>query len=329
MRRSAMRAVVHTEYGPPSVLRVEEVERPVPKDDEVLVEVHATTVNRTDCGFRDPRPFFIRLFSGLLRPKHRILGTEFAGEVEAVGALVNEFKVGDHVFGVNANRFGAHAEYLRVRASGPIAIMTAGMGFEEAAATCDAAIQALSCLRSTHLDKGVKLLVYGASGAIGTAAVQLAKSLGAEVTAVCDPKAVETVRSLGASEVVDYTKEDFTAGRSGYDVVFDAVGKTSFWRCRDLLKPNGYYLETDLGFLWQNPLLALVTRLGRGRQVRMPIPRYTKENVLFLRGLIESGQYRAVIDRRYPLEEVVEATRYVETQQKMGNVVLTVIRDAA
>jgi len=324
-----MRAVLHDAYGPPTVLRVEEIDRPTPRHDEVLVKVHATTVNRTDCGFRDPSPFFVRLFSGLIRPHHQILGTEFAGVVEAVGATVSEFDVGDRVFGVNANHFGAHAEYLCVQEDGPIAPMPTGMEFEEAAAASDGAILALSCLRPTHLDKGQKLLVYGASGAIGTAAVQLAKSFGAEVIAVCDTKALETVKSLGADEVVDYTKGDFTRGPGGYDVVFDAVGKTSFWRCRDLLAAKGYYVETDLGFLWQNPLLALTTRFGRGRQVRMPIPRYTKENVLFLRGLIESGRYRVVIDRRYRLEDVVEATRYVETQQKVGNVVLIMISEAA
>lgn len=247
-----MRAVVLSKYGSPSILRVEEVERPVPKNDEVLVKVHATTVNRTDCGFRDPRPVFVRLFSGLIRPKHRILGTEFAGEVEAVGGTAAEFKVGDRAFGVNANHFGAHAEYLCVRASDPIATMPTGTGFEEAAAVCDGAILALSCLQPTHLGQGQKLLVYGASGAIGTGAVQLAKSFGAEVTAVCGTNAIDTVGVLGADEVVDYTQADFTRGRGGYDVVFDAVGKTSFWRCRHLLKPNGYYVETDLGFLWQN-----------------------------------------------------------------------------
>jgi NADPH:quinone reductase-like Zn-dependent oxidoreductase len=206
--------------------------------------------------------------------------------------------------------------------------MPAGWGFEEAAAVCDGGILALSCLRAARLERGQRILVYGASGSIGTAAVQLAKHFGAHVTAVCNTKNVETVRGLGADEVLDYTREDFTATGETHDVVFDAVGKTSFRRCKRLLTSGGVYVETDLGFLWQNPLLAVVTRWVGDKRVRMPLPKYTKENVLFLRRLMEAGEFRAVIDRRYPLEQVVEATTYVETEQKTGNVVLTVTRGA-
>ena len=321
-----MRAVVHTSYGPPEVLRLEEVARPEPKDDEVLVEVHATTVNRTDSGFRQGKPFIVRFFSGLRRPKRPILGSELAGEIEAVGAAVTDFQVGDLVFGVHADKFGAHAEYVCMDQRGPLAMKPAGMSFDEAAAVCDGVILALTCLRPAHLGPGRRILIYGASGSIGTAAVQLAKHFGAHVTAVCNTPNVETVRSLGADEVIDYTRQDFTEGGASYDVVFDAVGKTSFWRGRRVLKRRGVYIETDLGFLWQNPIMAVSTaltaRLGT-RRVRMPIPRYTKTDVLFLKELIETGEYRAVIDRRYPLEQVVDATRYVETEQKTGNVVLT------
>ena len=223
-----MRAVVNTEYGGPDVLRILDVERPVPADDEVLVEVHATTVNRTDCGFRAPAPWFIRLFAGLRRPRRTILGTEFAGVVAEVGPAVTEFAVGDEVFGVNADRFGAHAEYLCVRESAPIAPKPSGMSFEEAAAVCDGAILAMTCLTWPHLRAGQSILIYGASGSIGTAGVQLAKHIGAHVTAVCNTDNVEVVRSLGADEVIDYTVEDFTANGQTYDVVFDAVGKKSF-----------------------------------------------------------------------------------------------------
>jgi NADPH:quinone reductase-like Zn-dependent oxidoreductase len=324
-----MRAVVHDRYGPPSVLRIAEVEQPTPAPDEVLVRVHATTVNRTDCGFREPRPAFVRLFSGLLRPRRRVLGTEFAGIVEQVGSSVGSFTVGDRVFGVNAGRFGAWAEYLCVGQDRPVARMPEAMSFAEAAAVCDGAILAMSCLRPARLHKGDRLLVYGASGSIGSAAVQLAKAAGVEVTAVCGPSAVDTLRRLGADDVLDYTKEDFAAAEGRYDAVFDAVGKTSFRRCRRLLKPRGYYLETDLGFLGQNPGLALLTRCLPARQVRMPIPRYTRANVLVLKEQIEAGTYRAVIDRTYPLERVVEATTYVESGQKIGNVVLTVTGPAA
>ena len=315
-----MRAVVHDRYGPPEVLRLEEVERPAPNDDEVLVRVHATTVTRTDCGVRGAEPFFARIFTGLRRPKRRIAGTELAGAVEAVGAAVTEFEVGDHVFGV---RGGANAEYVCVRESGALAHKPANMAFEEAAAVCDGAIIALACLRKAGLREGRKILIYGASGAIGTAAVQLAKHFGAHVTAVSNTKNLELVRSLGADEVADYTQEDFTKNGETYDVVFDAVGKHSFRRCRRSLEPSGIYIETDLGFMWHVPPLALLTRWIGDKRVTLPIPKYTKENVLFVKELIEAGRFRAVIDRHYPLEDVVEAAKYVETGQKTGNVVLT------
>jgi NADPH:quinone reductase-like Zn-dependent oxidoreductase len=317
-----MRAVVYDRYGPPDVLRLADVERPVPKEDDVLVKVHATTVNRTDCGWRSAKPFFTRYFIGLLRPKRKILGMELAGEVETVGTAVSEFGVGDHVFGVKG--FGAHAEFVCIRESAPVAHKPAGMTFEEAAAVCDGASIALSCLGNADLRKGRSILVYGASGSIGTAAVQLASYFGAHVTAVCNTKNVELVRSLGADEVIDYTQEDFTKNGKTYDVIFDAVGKHSFRRCRRSLKPGGIYIETDLGFLWHVPVLALLTRLLGDKRVKLGIARYRKKDVLFLKELIEAGKYRAVIDRCYPLEDVVEATRYVETQQKTGNVVLTV-----
>ena len=315
-----MKAVVHDRYGPPEVLRLDEVERPVPKEDEVLVRIHATTVNRSDCGLRSAEYFISRFFTGLLRPKRKIIGSELAGVVEAVGAAVSEFGVGDEVFGLKA---GAQAEYVCVRESGALAHKPARMTFEEAAAVCDGAIIALACLERADLRKGRSILVYGASGSIGTAAVQLAKHFDAEVTAVCNTKNLELVRSLGADTVIDYTQEDFTKNGETYDVILDAVGKHSFRRCRRSVKPGGTYIETDLGFLWHVPILALATRWIGDKRVTLPIPKYTKKHVLLLKELIEAGEYRAVIDRSYPLEQVVEATKYVETGQKTGNVVLT------
>jgi NADPH:quinone reductase-like Zn-dependent oxidoreductase len=316
-----MRAVVHDRYGPPEVQRLAEVERPVPEEDEILVRIHATTVNRTDCGLRAARPFFIRYFTGLRRPKRKIIGMELAGKVEAVGAAVKEFEVGDDVFAVKST--GAHADFVCVRESAPVAHKPAGMTFEEAAAVLDGACSALSCLRQADLRQGQRIVVYGASGSIGTAAVQLARHIGAHVTAVCNTKNVELVRSLGADEVVDYLEEDFTQNGQTYDLVFDAVGKHSFRRCRGSLGPGGMYMTTDGGFMWHAPVLALATKWIGDKKVKLGIARYKKEDVLFLKELIEAGQYRAVIDRRYTLEDVVEATRYVETQQKTGNVVLT------
>jgi NADPH:quinone reductase-like Zn-dependent oxidoreductase len=317
-----MRAVVHDRYGPPDVLRLEDVEKPAPKQDELLIKIHATTVTRSDIGIRAAEPFIIRLFFGLRRPKQRILGTELAGEVEAVGAAVTEFAVGDHVFGsTNAFRTGAHAEFICVRESAPIAHKPAGMSFEEAAAVTDGFILALMCLEAAHVQKGQRVLVYGASGSIGTAGVQLATYLGAEVTAVCRTKNVELAKSLGAGRVIDYTKEDFTKNGETYDVIFDAVGKHSFSRCKGSLKSGGAYVATD-GF--RNLFLQLWTSRIGDRKVLFPIPpHYTKKNVLFLKELLDAGKYRAVIDRCYPLDDVVEATKYVETEQKTGNVVLT------
>jgi NADPH:quinone reductase-like Zn-dependent oxidoreductase len=319
-----MRAVVHDTYGPPDVLRIEEVERPVPKEDEVLVKIHATTVTRSDCGLRSAEYWFARVFTGLLRPKRKIAGLELAGVVEAVGTAVSEFEVGDEVFGVSG---GANAEYVCVREGGVVAHKPAGMSFEEAAAVCDGACVARTCLESADLRKGRSILVYGASGSIGTAAVQLASYFEADVTAVCNTKNVELVRSLGADEVVDYLQENYTKNGKTYDIVFDAVGKHSFRRCRRSLKPGGTFITADLGFMWHAPIMVLLTRWIGDKRAKLGIGRYRKEDVLLLKELIEAGKYRAVIDRTYPLEQVVEATRYVETQQKVGNVVLTVSRN--
>ena len=312
-----MKAVVNDRYGPPEVQRLEEVERPVPGDEQVLVRIHATTVTRTDCGIRAGKPWIVRFFAGLRRPKQRILGMEFAGEVEAVGSAVTEFTPGDRVFGVKGA--GAHAEFVCVKQSAAVAHKPPSLTFEEAGAICDGACAALSCLRGEDLGEGRSVLVYGASGSIGTAAVQLVKHFGAHVTAVCNTKNVELVRSLGADHVVDYTKDDFTKSGELYDVIFDAVGKHSFRRARRVLKPDGVFIETDLGFMWHAPFFALANK-----RMRMGIARYRKEDVLLLKSLIESGEYRAVIDCTYPLEDVVAATEYVATEQKTGNVVLTI-----
>jgi NADPH:quinone reductase-like Zn-dependent oxidoreductase len=318
-----VKAVVIDTYGPPDVQRIEEVARPVPKEDEVLVKIHASTVTRTDTGIRAAKPFLIRLFFGLRRPKQRILGTELAGEIESIGAAVTKFAVGDHVFGsTNAFRTGAHAEYIVLCESAPIAHMPAGMTFNEAAAVTDGAVLALMCLEAAHVHKGQKMLIYGASGAIGTAGVQLAKYFEADVTAVCNTKNVELVKSLGADRVIDYMQEDFTKNGETYDAIFDAVGKHSFKRSKGSLKPGGVYVATD-GF--RNLFLALWTARVGDKKALFPIPpHYTQKNVLFIKKVIEDGKFRAVIDRCYPLEEVVEATKYVETQQKTGNVVLTI-----
>jgi NADPH:quinone reductase-like Zn-dependent oxidoreductase len=314
-----VRAVVFDRYGPPDVLRIADVARPSPKEDEVLVRVRATTTTRTDVGFRSAEYFIARAFSGLVRPRRGIVGLEFAGEVAEIGAAVTEFAPGDRVFGI---RSGSNAEYVCVRESGVIAHMPATLTFEEAAAVADGALSGMSLLRSAGVGSGTKLLVYGASGSIGTGAVQVAKHLGAHVTAVCNTENVELMRSLGADQVVDYLQEDFTtSGR--YEVILDAAGKTTFLRCRRALARGGLYITTDPGFLWHDALLALLTKWGSATKAKLGIVRYRKDDLNVVRELVERRAYRPVIDRRYALEDVVEAHRYVDTHQKTGNVVLT------
>lgn len=311
-------------YGPPEVVSIAEVEKPVVKDGDVLVNVRATTVNRTDCAMRAAQPFLWRFFTGLVRPRIPVLGTEFAGDVEAVGGGVTAFKPGDKVFGYNDPIFGAHAEYLVIPHSGTLALIPDGLTYEEAAPSTEGAHYALSLIRSAKVRDGQDVLVYGATGAIGSAAVQLLKHLGANVTAVCGTKHLDLVGRLGADKTVDYTATDFTVDEQKYDVVIDAVGKSTFGRCRRLLKPRGSYIASDVGPMWQNPVLTLVTPLSGGRRVRFPLPKHDAEMARHFRELIETGAFKPVIDRHYPLAEIVDAYRYVETGQKTGNVVITV-----
>ena len=319
-----MKAAVHTRYGPPDVARVVNVPAPTAKDDEVLVKVYATTVNRTDCGFRGARPFFVRLFTGLVRPRVRILGNEFAGQVEALGAAVTSFAVGDRVFGYNDTAFGAHAQYLTIREDASLARIPANMTYTQAAPATEGSHYALGNIRKAKIRAGQRVLVNGATGAIGSAAVQLLASRGVHVTAVCDTAHLELVCSLGAERIIDRTVEDFTQDGQTYDAVFDAVGKSSFGRCRRLLEPRGVYMATDLGTGGQNPFLALVTPLLPGKSVLFALQRHDQAMMNDFKDLMESGLFRPVVDRSYPLEEIVEAYRYVETGQKVGNVVITV-----
>jgi NADPH:quinone reductase-like Zn-dependent oxidoreductase len=318
-----MRAVVHDRYGPPEVLRLEEVDRPVPKEDEVLVRVHASTVTRGDAmGVRFVDYRFARVFTGIRRPRQTSFGSEFAGRIEEAGAAVEDLRVGDEVFGVKS---GANAEYVAVRESGVIAPKPAGLTYEDAAGIPDGSLLALTCLKPAYPLQGKSVLVYGAAGSVGTASVQLlAHHFDAEVTAVCDTKDVELVRSLGAREVLDRFREDFTKNGKTYDVVFDAVGKHSFRRSRRSLKRGGIYISMDLGFMYHVPLLGLVTRFVGSKRATLGLGRYRKEDLLLIKGLVEAGKYRPVIDRTYALDEIVEATRYVESGQKTGNVVLRV-----
>jgi len=318
-----MKASVYTQYGPPEVLQLKEVPKPTPKDNEVLVKVHATTVNRTDTGFRVAEYFAVRVVGGLFKPKKTILGTEFAGVIEALGKNVTSFKPGDPVFGLNTYQFGTHAEYVCLPEKGSIAIKPTNMTFEEAAAVCDGLMLAINYIRKIDFSKNPKILINGASGSIGSASVQLARYYGAEITAVCNTKNISLVKSFGADEVIDYTQQDFTNTEKLFDVVLDAVGKSTFFKCKKILKPGGVYFSTELGPGWQNVFLPLITPLLGSKRVKFPIPTDSQKDILFFKELIETGKYKAVIDRTYPLEQIIEATRYVETGEKTGNVVIT------
>lgn len=320
-----MRAAVNTRYGPPDVVEIRQVPTPEPRAGEVLIRVHATTVNRTDCGMRRPHPWFVRLGAGLLRPKLSTLGMDFAGEVVAVGADVTTFKPGDRVFGLSPDVFGAHAEYLCLPEKGAMAALPAGLRFGEAV-VCEGAWYADTYLQAFRLQPGHSILIYGASGAIGTAAVQLAKCHGARVTAVVATRHLELVRRLGADRAVDHTAEDFTQIGQTFDFVFDAVGKTTFFSCRRLLKPDGVFAATDLGPWGQNPLLVIWFLITGSRRVLFPLPHSGKARAFVesLKTRMEAGEFRAVIDREYPLEAIADAYRYVETAQKTGIVVINV-----
>ena len=317
-------------YGPPEVVRVvDDAPTPVVAADDVLVRVHVTTVNRTDCGYRGASPFFIRGISGLRRPRADVWGTEYAGVVERVGREVTRFAPGDEVFGYAEGRFGAHAEYVAVSVTSLIAPVPDGVDLKTAAAATEGGHYALSGIRRAGIRPGQRVLVHGATGAIGSAAVQLLVDLGVHVVATAPTAHVELVRGLGAERVVDHQAQDFTRTGERVDAVLDMVGKSTFGACRRVLKPGGVYVSSDLGPLAQNVALPLVTRLGREqhRRVVFPFPMETPEVLEHLRSRLESRAFRPVLDRTYPLEEIVDAYRYVESGQKVGSVLIAVRGD--
>jgi NADPH:quinone reductase-like Zn-dependent oxidoreductase len=320
-----MKAVIHEKYGPPEVLEVVELDMPTPKDNEVLIKIHATTLNRTDTGMRSAAYFVSRFVTGLFRPKLAVTGTEFAGIVTTVGADVKEYKVGDKVFGFDDSSFGAHAEYKVEPSAGPMAKIPSGFSYHEVAAAGEGATYALNILEAAKVKKGQNILIYGASGAIGSAAVQICKHLGTKVTAVCGTKNVKLIKSLGADKVYDYQTEDFTGTSDKFDLIVDAVGKSSYGVCKPLLAPNGTYVSSELGRWGQNVFLAIWFAATGKRKVIFPIPKINKEKMNQIKLLLESGDYKPVVDSMYDLEDIVEATKYVETGQKTGNVIIRVI----
>jgi NADPH:quinone reductase-like Zn-dependent oxidoreductase len=319
-----MKAAVYTQYGAPEVVQIKEIEIPTPKTNEVLVKVCASTINRTDSGFRSAEYFISRFWSGLFKPKHKVLGSEFAGIITEIGNEVTSFKIGDKVFGFNDKTWGGHAEYLTINEKEAISLIPNNLSFIEAAPICEGAHYALNNIKAANVKKGDNVMVYGATGAIGSAAVQLLKYFGANITAVCNNKNVELIKSLGADLVVDYETQDFTKTNILYNFIFDAVGKSSFKKCKPLLVSNGIYISTELGKNGENVFYALFTSKSKGKKVLFPIPVINKEIVEFLGKLVTEGKFKPIIDRAYKLEQIIEAYHYVETGQKTGNVVLKI-----
>lgn len=322
-----MKALVYTQYGPPDVLQLKAVEKPIPNDDQVLVKIHATTVNRTDNATIKAIPFFLRIVTGLFRPRKQIPGSDFSGVVEAVGRNISSLKTGDRVFGFDDQGAMSHAEYT-VITEDKVALMPEGLDFQQAAACCEGFHYAYNCINKIPLKEGNSVLVYGATGAIGSAAVQLLKASDVYVTAVCGTESVERVKQLGADKIYDYKTEDFTQDKQRYDLVFDAVGKASFFKCFHLIKSGGAYTSSDLGFMWQNLFLLLIVPVVRPllgmRRMVSPVPYNIKKSLLLVKGLVEQGKYQPLIDRTFPFDEIVDAYHYVEKKHKKGNVIIEI-----
>jgi len=319
-----MKAIVYKKYGPPEVMQLQDVKKPVPKDNELLIKIYATTVTSGDSRMRRADPFLARLFNGLTVPKKvTILGNELAGKIEAVGKDVKLFKTGDDVFGQTGLGLGANAEYICLPENGSLAIKPATITYEEAASIPFGGSTSLHFLRKGNITKGQKVLIYGASGSLGTAAIQLAKYYGAEVTGICSTSNVELVRSLGADKIIDYTKKDFTKSGETYDIIFDTVGKSPFSGCIKSLNEKGVYLRAV--HMTVSPVVrGLLTSMLSSKKVIGGIATERKENIVFLKELIESGKLKPVIDKIFPFEETAEAHRYVDKGHKRGNVVVTI-----
>lgn len=315
-----MKAATRTVYGAPEVLRISDIAKPTPKDNELLIKVHATTVNRTDCGVLWGKPFIIRFFTGLTKPRLASTGTDFAGEVAAVGKDVTAYQVGDRIFGFLDDGIGSHAEYFTISADGPLTTIPDGISYEKAAASAEAAHYAYNFINKVNIKAGDNVMLNGGTGAIGSAALQMLKAMGVTVTATCRTQHLELVKNMGADKVLDYLQDDFTQDDELYDFVFDAVGKSTYGKCKRLLKPKGVYISSELGPGAQNPFLALVSP-----HVKFPVPTDIKRSLGIIKDLLVQGKFQPLIDRTYPLEAIRAAFTYVNSGEKVGNVVLKMV----
>lgn len=317
-----MNAITRTAYGSPEVLKLKIIDQPIPKKDEILVRIHATTVNRTDCGILAGKPYLIRAFTGLWRPKHLVTGTDFAGKIEAVGEGVQNFKVGDRVWGLNDEGLQSHAQYMTIKADQAVAVFPDYLTYQEVVACAEGAHYAYNFINKMTFEAGDRILVNGATGAIGSAALQQLKYHGAIVTAVGNTKNMTLLRTLGADKTVNYEQEDFTKDTERYCYILDTVGKSNFAACKHLLRPRGVYMSSELGANAQNLYLPLTTKLSRDKRVVFPIPSNWKRSILFMNDLLKKRKFKPVIDRTYPMKRIQEAYEYVATGQKTGNVII-------
>ncbi len=325
-KENKMKAAIRAQYGPPEVVNVIEIAKPVPKENKILVKVNASTMNRTDSEFRSAEYFISRFCSGLFKPNYQTLGCEFAGVVDEVGKLVTTFKSSDKIFSLKDKTCGGHDENLTIEETQTGNTMPNNMNFEQAAALTEGAHYALVDIRTAQVERGQNVLVYGATGAIGSAAVQLLKNFGAYVTAVGNKKNVALVKSLGADVVIDYQTQDFTKTSTRFHFIYDAVGKSSYKQCKPLLTEKGIYTPTELGKNGVNIWLALIGKLSSGKKLLFPIPTMTKQDAIFLKELAEQNELKPVIDRTYSVDQIVEAYKYVESGQKTGNVIIKIVQ---
>jgi NADPH:quinone reductase-like Zn-dependent oxidoreductase len=320
-----MKAVVSKVYGKPrDVIEVKDYPTPVPKDDEVLIQIHYAGVNRTDCGFIQAKPFVTRFFTGLIKPRYPILGCEYSGVIVECGSSVKNYKIGDRVFGFDDSKFGAHAEYVAYKETSSFNLIPEGVDYMTAAMGVEGSHYALSDIKAVDLKNGSKVMVNGGTGAIGSAAFQILNSMGCDVTVTCDTDYIEKIRNLGATKIIDYLKEDFTQIEEKFDFVFDAVGKSSFGKCKPIMKDNAVYISTELGPNAENPFLGIMGKFQKGKRVLFPIPTIDKHIVKYLGELLQSGKFKPLLDRVYEMDEIVDAYEYVLTGQKKGNVLVKI-----